>query len=120
LSGYFDTDTLINFPNYTQAYHGCWGADPFLPSGILLAADMQNGLYTLDISAAIASTNEQLFDINNFVDAYPNPFNTSFCLSINLTTAQTIQYSIFDNAGRLVIQNKSQMPNGKAILEDSG
>ncbi|MSP69769.1 MAG: choice-of-anchor B family protein [Bacteroidetes bacterium] len=117
LAGYFDTDTLINFPNYTQAYHGCWGADPFLPSGILLAADMQNGLYTLDISAAIASTNEQLFDINNFVDAYPNPFNTNFCLSINLTTAQTIQYSIFDNAGRLVIQNKSQMPNGKAILE---
>jgi len=59
--GYFDT-----FPSSTNAgFNGVWGVYPYLPSGIILASDIQGGLYILkdetnsvakdDISFASAS-----------------------------------------------------------------
>jgi choice-of-anchor B domain-containing protein len=41
--GYYDTSLLFPF-----AYDGVWGADPYLPSGLIVAGDRQNGLYVLD------------------------------------------------------------------------
>jgi choice-of-anchor B domain-containing protein len=38
---YYDTSTEPDGNNYK----GAWGVNPFLPSGIILVADMQNGLY---------------------------------------------------------------------------
>ncbi|MCB0807196.1 MAG: choice-of-anchor B family protein [Bacteroidales bacterium] len=41
--GHFDTS-----PNYSgSGYNGSWGAYPFLPSGIILASDIQEGLVVL-------------------------------------------------------------------------
>ena len=40
--GYYDT-----YPDQTTTYQGCWGAYPFLPSGILLATDRSEGLFVL-------------------------------------------------------------------------
>jgi choice-of-anchor B domain-containing protein len=43
--GFFDTS-----PDYSgDGYDGCWGVYPFLPSGNIIAADIQEGLYVLDI-----------------------------------------------------------------------
>lgn len=40
---YFDTS-----PQYEgDGYEGCWGAYPYLPSGLILATDRQNGLHIL-------------------------------------------------------------------------
>ncbi len=117
LAGYFDTDTLINAPTYSQAYHGCWGADPFLPSGILLAADMQNGLYILDISQAIINGTNEIQQSSVAIDAYPNPFNTNFGMSMKLDHAQLVRYTLFDNAGRIVLQDTQNLPGGTSILE---
>ena len=40
---YFDTS-----PQYEgEGYEGCWGAYPYLPSGLILATDRQNGLHIL-------------------------------------------------------------------------
>ena len=42
--GNFDTS-----PEYEGVgFNGCWGAYPFLPSGNILASDMQEGLYVLE------------------------------------------------------------------------
>ncbi|NOY51810.1 MAG: choice-of-anchor B family protein [Chlorobi bacterium] len=38
-------DTAPDFPG--PGYHGSWGVYPFLPSGIIVAADIENGLYVL-------------------------------------------------------------------------
>ena len=38
-------DTSPNYPG--PGYHGSWGAYPFLPSGNILAADIEEGLYVL-------------------------------------------------------------------------
>ena len=40
--GYYDT-----YPQQTTSYDGCWGAYPFLPSGLLLATDITEGLFVL-------------------------------------------------------------------------
>lgn len=47
----FDTS-----PNYSgSGYNGAWGAYPFLPSGLVLASDIQEGLYILEIDYVRAS-----------------------------------------------------------------
>lgn len=50
-------DSLVEFgrydtsPDYSGAgFHGCWGVYPFLPSGVLLASDRENGLFVLQPS----------------------------------------------------------------------
>ena len=42
LVGQYDT-----YPAQTTSYDGCWGAYPFLSSGLLLAADITEGLFVL-------------------------------------------------------------------------
>ncbi|MEO5642749.1 MAG: choice-of-anchor B family protein [Bacteroidia bacterium] len=118
LSGYFDTDTLVNSPNYpsNMGYHGCWGADPFLPSGNLLASDMQNGLFVLDISQLLISTPE-IPHAAMSLDAYPNPFNTNFGMSMKLDRQQMILCTVYDNTGRIVLQHSQALPAGASILE---
>ena len=36
------------YPGQTSNFEGCWGAYPFLPSGLILATDMQKGLFILE------------------------------------------------------------------------
>ena len=45
-------DTNVDF---TDGFHGCWGAYPFLPSGLMLASDIENGLFVFDIDFVRAS-----------------------------------------------------------------
>src|SRR6185436_5284092 len=41
-TGFYDTS-----PNSGAGFSGCWGVYPFLPSGNIVASDMQQGLYVL-------------------------------------------------------------------------
>ncbi|MBI5916849.1 MAG: choice-of-anchor B family protein [Bacteroidetes bacterium] len=36
----YDTNT-----DFTDGFHGCWGAYPFFPSGLIAATDIENGLF---------------------------------------------------------------------------
>lgn len=48
---YFDTS-----PNFSGGtFNGCWGAYPYLPSGLILATDIEEGLYVLEIDYIRAS-----------------------------------------------------------------
>ncbi len=40
--GHYDTS-----PDFDAGFHGAWGAYPFLPSGLLLVADIETGFYVL-------------------------------------------------------------------------
>lgn len=115
-TGYFDCDTVINYPNYTQAYHGCWAVYQDLPSGHLLASDMQNGLYILDISQAIPVGIKPM-SASVSMSAFPNPFSKNCFVNLSLDQAQEITYSVYDNSGRLVLEEKQPMPAGNSLLE---
>lgn len=70
LSGYFDTFPTNPAGSYLQpAYAGTWSAYADLPSGILLAGDMQFGLFCLDISGVNGIKNP----ISDGFKIYPNP-----------------------------------------------
>ncbi len=41
-AGFYDTSE-----EFFDGFHGCWGAYPFFPSGLIAAADIENGLFIL-------------------------------------------------------------------------
>ncbi len=67
LIGYYDTH-----PQNTQynTYRGCWGNYPWLPSGTIIAGDMQNGLQLIKFTG---TNNTASLLTNHFVHVYPNP-----------------------------------------------
>lgn len=98
-------------PENTQynGYYGCWGNYPWLPSGNILASDMQNGLFvfsSLGIDcqlpvpdcATISSTPET--DETLRVGLSPNP--TSDVFRVDLPGHSEWQFRLFSSAGNLL------------------
>lgn len=100
--GYFDTDTLDGAENNYNpdgtTYHGCWGAYVDLPSGILLASDMQNGLFVLDATLALGVKNKE--QQTQVVSVFPNPSEGIINVEFDVNTTDVVVVEIFDIAGR--------------------
>jgi choice-of-anchor B domain-containing protein len=93
LLGYFDTYSANPAGVYTQpAYAGCWSTYNDLPSGVLLASDMQSGLFCLDISSLTGIEDPKKFTPLVF----PNP--VSDVLTIHNPGNSSIE--IFDLNGK--------------------
>lgn len=99
--GYFDThwqnDSLGNYPYpYDE---GAWGAYLWLPSGNVIVSDMQNGLYTLDVSTI---TNIKHNNASAQIRLYPNPSNTDV-LNVQVPGSfKHVQYEILNAEGQLM------------------
>jgi choice-of-anchor B domain-containing protein len=103
LSGYFDTFPQGGNNTGTYApndYNGNWGAYPYLPSGIIVANDMQNGVLLLNAKAAYTTTVK--FDVNSVgikteawtskeLLVYPNPASNVFSLIYNTTELSKVE-----------------------------
>jgi len=68
LSGYYDT-YLQNNPNEYKGLMGCWALYCNLPSGIILASDMANGLFVLQPTKNLSIPNPT-YNQNNLFDIY--------------------------------------------------
>ncbi len=103
---FFDTEpTSGPSNNYSpNTYRGCWGAYPYLPSGILLASDMQTGLFILDASAVLGLTTPPT--LSNSYTLFPNPAKDLVNLNIVSTKDDNVTVEIFDITGKLVLQQK--------------
>lgn len=99
ISGFYDTSTEEHAPNY----RGCWGVYPFLPSGIVLASDMQNGLYIFEVSDALTNINEQ--EKSDIISIFPNPTTSDFFISLPDITKFN-SYIITDIAGRIIQEGR--------------
>ncbi len=83
-----------------EGYAGCWGVYPLLPSGKILASDMQTGLYVLRPQEAYFSVEENLsFEF----DMYPNPASDFIQFNEAFSTVR-----IFDVNGKVLcsVQNE--------------
>lgn len=62
---YYDT-----YPSNTQYndYIGCWGVYPFFPSGTIIASDMNNGLFVLQITNGTLGLEYLSFDASRHKD----------------------------------------------------
>lgn len=93
LAGYYDTSTE---PQLNNVYRGCWGVYPFLPSGNILASDMQSGLWIF--SSPLLSIGGEENGVERF-DVYPNPTTDHVLLPKNL---QGLPYQVVNTMGQEV------------------
>lgn len=108
-SGYFDTYPQggFNTGNYNgQDYRGNWGAYPYLPSGIIVASDMQNGVFLLDATAAFNNPVgiKKNSDTPVNLITYPNPASNYFSINYNATNSSLVQ--VKNMIGQLVFEKK--------------
>ena len=113
-AGYYDTYPSI----YCSGFKGNWGVDPQLPSGIILASDVQSGLFILEFDyneESICDGDSLLFDtsyvnvdgfhISNTIDSlgYPDIIVTE--LSTIPITSSTQSFSICNGDSLVVGSN---------------
>ena len=103
LKGFFDTDPAHgDNDNYTtlHTYQGCWGAYPYLPSGILLASDMQNGLFVLDMDDA---RKKSTVSLENFIKLYPNPSSGNLNIVVSAEEKGDLNVVVYDVTGKKIV-----------------
>lgn len=92
LVGYFDTHPQggENVGDYgPTGYRGNWGAYPYLPSGNIIANDMQNGMFVLNAAPAFTTTIQNPVGIaenkssENQLAFYPNPASNRIAIHSN-------------------------------------
>lgn len=114
-TGYFDTDTLDgpanNYNPTGTAYHGNWGAYIDLPSGYILASDMQNGLFVLNADVALGISRPSTYILSD-VSVYPNPANDLVSLQFQLQKAETVSLEVVDMTGRILYRKTEREPSG--------
>ena len=114
-TGFFDTN-----PNNCPAcpnpsYSGCWGAYTELPSGNILASDMQNGLFILNANAALGVSNPTV--TTNSINVFPNPAHDLLHINLSLTREENLQLEIFDLMGKMVFSKQEQVLAGSHTLD---
>ena len=102
--GYFDTQPLTGTPPYS----GNWGAYPYLPSKIIIACDMQNGVFilkgdnTYESTTGVKETNSPT--VASVFSVFPNPSAQQLNCIIANQTGKTLQFTITDALGRIVTE----------------
>lgn len=118
-TGYFDTDTIDgpanNYDPTGTPYHGNWGAYVDLPSRLLLASDMQNGLFILQAEKALEIDDHNSTGISDVL-IYPNPSNGLVSVQFNLPKAARLSFEVTDITGRK-LYNKAHHQDAGMIIE---
>lgn len=96
-TGFYDTFS----PNDHSSYKGNWGVYPFLPSGILLASDMQSGLYVFNVDSAESSLalEEERSGMPS-VRIHPNPARKKLELEFSKAQEGPVEARVIDLRGR--------------------
>ncbi len=119
--GYFDTHpqhgTNDNFAG--NDYSGNWGAYPYLPSKIIIACDMQNGIFILEGDNGYRSSVGLEEKPGNGKTAsafsvYPSPASDEVMLLIANQDKRILTYSICDVSGKILQSDK--LATGNELL----
>jgi choice-of-anchor B domain-containing protein len=103
LAGFFDTYPTGGVSagnNYgPTSYRGNWGAYPYLPSGLIIACDMQNGIFLLQATVATAIKVR-----GNSLEAsvYPNPAQNQVNIAFINPKAKTYSLELLNVLGQKV------------------
>lgn len=118
-AGSYDTSTW----EYDNNYRGNWGLYCHLPSGLVVASDMQEGLFIFRVveaenpdvacpiqpnwcgdcvEASIPASNNPINELS--VSVYPSLFTES----IHIESAENLAFTIFDVTGKQVLSGNTQ------------
>ncbi len=98
-------DTHFENPEVYGGYKGCWGLYPFLPSKLILASDLTNGIFVLKLDSDLVGNTETIIDFED-VKIYPNPANDKIQLSGFHLNNTFIEIKIFDVLGNEILKTK--------------
>ena len=114
-TGYFDTRPEYGLNNGypSPTYQGCWGAYPYLPSGTLLAMDMQNGLFILNADSALK---DPIIITSDSLNIGLNPSKDDFYISIKLKSSRELTCQLFNTAGSIIMEITKKFPTGVSEL----
>jgi choice-of-anchor B domain-containing protein len=107
--GYFDTHPQhgVNDNFSTATYRGNWGAYPYLPSKIIIACDMQNGIFILEGDNTYKSTvgikETTSVEPASAFSVYPNPASGELNCIIANQISSNLQVSITDVLGKTIV-----------------
>ena len=110
VAGYYDTyPTNANH----DGFQGCWGTYPYLPSGNILASDMENGLFVLETSPTLGRK-----DIENNIlfRVHPNPFWQEISLQVFTTESHVANLELLDLSGRVLMHETLRLQIGENKL----
>lgn len=103
IGAYYDT-----YPEtYTGGYKGCWGVWPFLPSGVILASDMQNGLFVFKTTEKLGMNEQATTRIP--LRIYPNPAESYVHFMLPEANGRKANLAVYNLQGKLVAE-KSVIP----------
>ncbi len=111
-----------------RSFKGAWGVYPFLPSGNILVADMQEGLFVFEaIDDSDCSQRRQMCGIpvsstsiavhNNVFTILPNPAHDFIVLSTQNDIEESLTVTLMDIAGRQVANRQVDLVGGKHTFD---
>lgn len=117
IAAFYDTYPK-NATGVYNGFHGCWGVWPFLPSGLILASDISEGLFVFEPSWPLG-TNEQQQGIIH-ATFYPNPFTQQLTVSIQSDVSENATITVFDVQGKKWLQQSVLVKIGlnEIVLKD--
>jgi choice-of-anchor B domain-containing protein len=98
IAAFYDTYPDAN----TGFYHGNWGVFPFLPSGLILASDMQTGLYVFEAGIRGTAVGEKE---NLDLLIYPNPVSDRIMIKTE-KPLRGVKLTLFDLQGRILMERE--------------
>ncbi len=110
LEGYFDTYPQggFNTGNYNgDPYQGNWGAYPYFPSGNILALDMTNGAFMLQLSPTIGLKEQTKNNLS--VRIQQNPASQFISYQIESNESGTYKLELNDALGKCVLKIKDEL-----------
>jgi choice-of-anchor B domain-containing protein len=110
ISGFYDTSTR---PHQDNVYQGCWGVYPFLPSGKILASDMQEGLFVFDTSFSTDVDENEFISEFAFI-VYPNPTASKITITTTLFE-NAVSFSIIDINGKMI--KNGQLTRAQTMID---
>lgn len=120
LSGFFDTfpqGGISNSNNYgSTSYKGNWGAYVWLPSGTIIAGDMQNGAFFLKsglVSTDIGKTAEEKM----WAVVFPNPASTFIQVNLGNNTWNSYTIEIKNMLGQVVLKENENGISGSSFTK---
>lgn len=94
-------DTFLTDTSYSGYGPGCWGVYPYLPSKVVIASDIKNGLFLLDGTGVLAT--EEINSGNNLLPIYPNPADQFIYCMLSEAGNNKGTIRINDELGRTIL-----------------
>ena len=104
IAGYFDSYPQggANFSNNygSSSYRGNWGAYTYLPSGVIVVNDMQNGFFFVKSTVTGVGVKENVNALN--ANVYPNPAKNNLNITFANTDSKNYSVEITNVLGQMV------------------